>query len=83
MTLAGSINFQADDVGSYALFFQGFVAQLDAFAKEFQETIEAKAREVATLARKHVFTNLHFIDPTFPFAELVKPPAKNRKAEAS
>ena len=45
--LTGSINFQTDNVRSYTLFFEGFVAKLEAFAKEFQGTIEEEAREVA------------------------------------
>lgn len=83
MTLSGSRDFQADDMGSYALFFQGFVAQLEAFTKEFLGAIEAKAREVAMLAGERVFTNLHLIDPAFPFVELVKSFEKSKRLENS
>lgn len=42
MTLAGSNNFQADDVGSYALFFQGFVTKLEEVTKDFQQPSTTK-----------------------------------------
>lgn len=83
MTVVGSSNFQADDVGSYALSFQGFVTKLEEVAKDFQQTIDDEALEVATLAVECAFTNLHLIDATFPFTELVKLPERGKKAEAS
>lgn len=83
MTLMGFINFQADGVGTYALFFQEFVTKLVAFAKGFQETIEVGSREGAMMAGERVFTNLHLINHAFPFVGLVKPPGIGRKTEAS
>ena len=65
------------------MFFTEFVAKMEAFTEEFLETIEAKAHDVAMLAGERVLTNIHLIDPAFPFAELVKPLGKGTWAEAS
>lgn len=83
MALSGSLNFQVDGVGSYSLFFEEFIAKLETFTGEFLETIEAEAREVATLAGERVLGNLHLIDVAFLYAELVKPPMKGARAKDS
>ena len=76
-------NFQADDIGSYALFFERLVAKLEKTSAEMQGTIEAECREVLELAGERIFTNLHLRDASFPFEEVLRKPEPEEAAKAS
>jgi hypothetical protein len=73
MTLFAPANFQDEDMGSYAVFFEKFIDKLVEAAKDFEKTVEEECRELGTKIGERVLANLHLINADFPFADVLRP----------